>query len=694
MLESTPCGLCMRLIDTVTLPDSGGFPKTLEWHPQTKDVVKSKQSCPPCDAIWKLLLAPSLSAAVDRFEDITHDTCLGVTLKAFNNAASGRRREIKWSSLTVSLEIPQHGFSYFLDGTIGITVEVSPRNPDHRHPQFWISGRTRPHLQIAEDRILCAKAWLEDCEAGFHRECEPSAAYLPTRFIDVRPDQTLRLVSTDGLDQASRRPRYATLSHCWGRPGESEILKTNSATVGAHHKEIPQSSLPKTFRDAIRTTRSLGIPYLWIDSLCIVQDDVEDWQREAARMKDVYAGSTLTIAASDGLNSSWGCFPGSDGSLEPVADSSPVEESQRLDATAESVVADKKVRIFSFSRRDIKTGSSASLMVRFQSSHPREVCREAPLSTRGWVLQEQMLSHRTLHCLDSELHWQCRREYRTQSGQDLFEDGSEYGLDHHHGHSRTTPRDVKMWPQWIESYSWREFTVPSDRMPAFAGISDYYRSITGQPVVLGIRRDSLAKDLAWARAAPKRGLGGTRVPSWSWMSCDAPIWVDLWHFGEYEDLVQDHVSSRMCHVDWTGPPMTSPIQSTMFIIKGPVKQLTLRAAPEAKNFNPPYFLVGGGQKSDFSEHPVPWNCAGRFDDETHHGDVEVTYTCLLLRSRLHKTSRQVKETFLILAQTVEMVTLADDDVVECNGFRRVGIASIEGTERTFVDAEVKTLELF
>ncbi|KAF6841001.1 het domain protein [Colletotrichum musicola] len=696
MRELTPCGLCMRVIDTITLPDSSSSLKTLEWHFETKQVVESKQSCPLCDAIWELLLAPSLSASVDRFEDIAHDTCLPVTLKVSNVTNTKQWKALTWASLNVSLEVPKHGFTYLGEGTIGIYAEGSTKNNGHRHPQFWISGRTKPHLTEAEDRILCAKAWLEDCEAGCHLECEPSTMYLPTRLIEVRPDQVLRLVSTHGLGQAQGRVRYATLSYCWGSLYEHNLLKTKEATLESYHAAIPETSLPKTFRDAIRTARSLDIPYLWIDSLCIVQDDLEDWRREAARMKDVYAGSTITIAASDGLNSSWGCYPGSDDSLEPVMDIAQADRGyQRRVANAGSriVTVDKYVRSFSFRRPDINTGWPINFMVRFRSLDPQEIRRRTHLSKRGWAFQEQLLSHRILHCLDSELHWQCRHEYKTQSGQPLFQDD---GLDYHCDHSKTTPEGVKNWHKWVEDYSRREFTVLSDRIPAFAGISDYYWSITGQSVVLGMRRDSLAKDLSWVRAGPQRPqIGGTNVPSWSWMSCNAPVWFDFWTFDEgYEGLVQDHVSSSVWHVDWTGLAMTSPIRSTMFLVKGPVKEVMLRIAPEAKNFNPPYFLVGSGQESDFSEHPIPWDCAGRFDDETHPGDVEASYTCLLLRSRLHKTSRRVKETFLILAPIVEMVTLADDDVVECSGFRRVGIASIEGTERTFGNSKVKTLELF
>lgn len=146
--------------------------------------------------------------------------------------------------------------------------------------------------------------------------------YLPTRLIDVRQDQPLRLVSSRDLDQARGKVRYATLSYCWGTLDEHSLLKTKRTNLDSYQVEIPTQSLPITFRDAIRTVRSLDIPYLWIDSLCIVQDDIEEWQREATQMKNVYSCGTINIAASDGVDASHGCYPNSDGSLQSVSETS------------------------------------------------------------------------------------------------------------------------------------------------------------------------------------------------------------------------------------------------------------------------------------------------------------------------------------------------------------------------------------
>ena len=97
-----------------------------------------------------------------------------------------------------------------------------------------------------------------------------------------------------------------TLSHCWGT---SRRLMATKETLKDLQGGVAVSSLPETFRDAIVITRRLGIRYLWIDYLCIIQDDPQDWEREASKMADVYRNSYLTISAAASADSSSGCFP-------------------------------------------------------------------------------------------------------------------------------------------------------------------------------------------------------------------------------------------------------------------------------------------------------------------------------------------------------------------------------------------------
>jgi Heterokaryon incompatibility protein (HET) len=133
--------------------------------------------------------------------------------------------------------------------------------------------------------------------------CAVFNAVMPTRVLDVGrlPNQSIVLVETHG-----QRGRYMTLSHCWGT---SHKFITTTANLGDRKRAISLFDLPQTYQDAVSITRQFGVQYLWIDSLCILQDSFLDWERESSRMVAVYGQSYLTISASGSMGDSSGCFP-------------------------------------------------------------------------------------------------------------------------------------------------------------------------------------------------------------------------------------------------------------------------------------------------------------------------------------------------------------------------------------------------
>jgi hypothetical protein len=158
------------------------------------------------------------------------------------------------------------------------------------------------------DRFPVIEEWIKHC-SNSHDECRHyrSPASLPTRLIYIPSHSSFcpRLVET--VDLTSMETRYTTLSYRWG-DGSNNPLRTLRSNLESFKDEIPLKSLPKTFLDAMSISRGLGIQYIWIDSLCIVQDSRDDWSYEAARMCDVYEGSYLSIAATDAPNADGGCF--------------------------------------------------------------------------------------------------------------------------------------------------------------------------------------------------------------------------------------------------------------------------------------------------------------------------------------------------------------------------------------------------
>lgn len=130
--------------------------------------------------------------------------------------------------------------------------------------------------------------------------------WVPTRLLDIgtSEDSLIRLLDRDETRLLSKQS-YATLSHCWGKTG---VIRTVKSNLRNHQQEIPRGSLPLTFKDAIKIARNLHLRYLWIDSLCIIQDSREDWAHEANLMSKVYMYSFVNIAATGSSDSTSGCF--------------------------------------------------------------------------------------------------------------------------------------------------------------------------------------------------------------------------------------------------------------------------------------------------------------------------------------------------------------------------------------------------
>jgi hypothetical protein len=231
-----------------------------------------------------------------------------------------------------------------------------------------------------------ATNWLQSCIES-HPKCSRSLdhSWLPTRVIDVgsisNPDLRLRITNL-----ASPVSPYATLSHCWGKLKIKQLLLSNLSTLV---NGIVFAELPMTFQDAIVITRRLGLRFLWIDSLCIIQDSIEDWAHESAMMDLVYSNSTCNIAATAAEDSSVGCF------------------FERNPLLAQPC----RVKIDSFPGPVSDSGQYHLVQeALFFNSIDNQ-----PLNWRGWVLQEQFLSPRIIRCGRNQLFWECQEMVSMQT---------------------------------------------------------------------------------------------------------------------------------------------------------------------------------------------------------------------------------------------------------------------------------------
>lgn len=155
-------------------------------------------------------------------------------------------------------------------------------------PEFGVARDVPTNLDL-ERCLAIASTWLEACQEQ-HPACTiEEAALLPSRLLDLGTGKRVDEVHLREFRNVDRdHIRYMTLSHCWGK---EEFLTTTKSTLLERKTGILVSQLPKTFQDAIEITHGLGTRYLWIDSLCIIQDDISDWEFESAKMASIYSGS-------------------------------------------------------------------------------------------------------------------------------------------------------------------------------------------------------------------------------------------------------------------------------------------------------------------------------------------------------------------------------------------------------------------
>jgi len=235
---------------------------------------------------------------------------------------------------------------------------------------------------------------------------------------------------------------------------------------------IPTSDLPLTFKDAVLVSRKLSVRYLWIDSLCIIQDDAEDWRRESSKMADVYANAFLTIAAAASTDDSSGCILRRSESYIP-ADCKALYKTIRQDqgdATCAITLTkglELESTIYLFPEW---MPSSCSNLPRVYCvdnfGKPYDPVKDEPLSSRGWTLQERILSSRIVHYGVDQMFWECGRMF-------VAEDGARFRkrLSLEYSSSEQDPNRCLNWTKLMEDYSRRRLTRESDKLVALAGLA-------------------------------------------------------------------------------------------------------------------------------------------------------------------------------------------------------------------------------
>ncbi|KAK1751356.1 heterokaryon incompatibility protein-domain-containing protein [Echria macrotheca] len=373
------------------------------------------------------------------------------------------------------------------------------------------------------------QGWMDRCKTS-HPSCSRTRVNspLPKRILDLSaPDGKIHLYESKG-----ETVPYATLSYCWGK---SVALKTTASNYSQHLQGIRLDAFPRTLRECIPLCKSLGFRYLWIDALCIIQDDPLDWAQQSAAMTAIYHGGSLNIAVTDSVD----------------CDEGVVRETAEFSAAIGTL---RSVQVAG-SSSDIEVGDAVNIRVfglPKPGIHPQN---ESVLYSRGWVLQESLVSVATLFITHNYLVWECCSE-RCEEGLEPSEpfagihptrqptlkaswlvannawlnDLDLAGVHDHWGvdmecwvMSRPLRQEwFRIWYYWVAHLSRRRLTFSTDKLPSLAGLASKLATSGHGTYVAGLWKEDLIIGLSWF---PQGTLirHKARAPSWSWASVDGPF---------------------------------------------------------------------------------------------------------------------------------------------------------------------------
>ncbi|KAH7394716.1 heterokaryon incompatibility protein-domain-containing protein [Pyrenochaeta sp. MPI-SDFR-AT-0127] len=372
--------------------------------------------------------------------------------------------------------------------------------------------RAKPNLQLGfpvlpEARGLIhfelLREWLQFCDHDTNHQrfgCgRNSNTVLPTRVVDVSNDKGPDFLSLY-CSKKREKGEYIALSHCWGKLKEEDKAKFCTSPSNFHDRcrGFNMNDLPQTFKDAVTVTRELGKRYLWIDSLCIIQDDPNDWAIESKRMEAVFSNAYCTIAAS---------------------------------SAADSTVGFLRRRQL---RQYIEVANSAQGRIYICEAIDDDFfhdVEESLLSRRAWVLQERALSRRTVYFTASQLYWECGDGVRSETLTHMRNSKSLFLSDPKFPETledRSEPAKIDLFETLFARYSQLGLTQSTDRSVAISGLEKRLADTFATQGRHGVFESYLHRSLLWERSEDtrmKRILYPTDrgVPSWSWMAYEGLI---------------------------------------------------------------------------------------------------------------------------------------------------------------------------
>lgn len=538
---------------------------------------------------------------------------------------------------------------------------------------------------------------------------------LPSRVIEVSTGITPHTVKL--RDTRGKRGIYAALSYCWGT--QSQRMTTKS-TLQEHLAGISVLELPATIQDAIKLCQSLEIKYLWIDSLCIVQDDSEDWHHEAAEMASIYGRSALTITTPQNNH----CYEGFDAIETTLQEIPPLPELLWEHRQEEKTITGT----LTVRQKSLTSGSGPPFP--YSSGNI-----DSPWMARGWTLQEWLLSPRVLHC-GSERVWDCYQTWHSETYPDKARhsgalNDTESSRDSLSAHifarmARLDPNVLEggldtYWARLVEDFTSRTLSRDMDKMPAIAGLATKFmehshakapgaRYLAGLWDYKGINpfgghthpTSQLPLGLLWRRSSVghMRSPATYRAPSWSWAALDGPVsmyrlkWL-LYDLFEndigFQEVKVMQVISATCLFD--PPDSCSLVRTGWIVAMSPLKRAYINPSLRVTRFHmslrSEYHRTFVGLSTHRGHEETPW--FGIFDQSPEQTGVNYVEESLYLFQVATAVDIPNPDGFQdpkVIHHALILERVGIYDGIDC--YRRLGVAWYSPSEEMEVLDELDT----
>ncbi|KAI5921527.1 heterokaryon incompatibility protein-domain-containing protein [Camillea tinctor] len=523
---------------------------------------ESRPNCPLCSYLWNKNFVGSSNQpqSIRRLRDfIAPETYLSRP-RSFQQAAQG------W----VVLQAPESHYAKWEHLSLRVESEAGRLLWQTHHPLRVIASKAGPYADLTRLRPLewnglttewaaALRSLISECENSqkLHNYCELQySTPLPTRVLRIigyeRPVPRVSLHVTPEEGQVGR---YAALSYCWGGPQEVSLTRENLYDL--QRGPLDSASLPQTFKDAILTTQMLGLEYLWIDALCIIQNDPVDKAREITRMCSIYENSIVTIVAATASSVR-------DGFLKPVSIFNERYPSCEIQVSLE--------------------GNNPSTLT-FTPLHTHHT-DDFPINKRGWTFQEASIPPRLLVFGDLEPFFRCRSGdvvtvSKTCIRYDRMSRMKPRRLVNRHvkidGRSINDIEDSlsSIWPEVVEEYTSRDLSFAEDRPLAAGGVIDFLSGIFHDKCYFGVWASCPIACLLWQKTySGRESVAIPGLPTWSWMSITGQ--VDLYHM----ILLGNHNGEANVEFD------EDPSHQRIFLTCCVVREEDVREARDVTEFHP------------------------------------------------------------------------------------------------------------